>query len=289
MTSRFRHFTAASIAGALMLFASTAFAQEASDTVAGATNIAATPFAALSDTSGATTTADEPVPGCAFVPPPLGGNSVWYRYTATTTADLAADTLGSNYDTMLVVWDGGPSGVQVGCNDDFNGIQSLVPFTAIAGHTYYFQIAFWRAPDPSFDPSPVLSFHLAPPPPPFQAIATIDSVGRAAGATGVIEIGGTLTCNRPGFVTAIIHVQQEHGRIAGAAVFLAGPCGPQPAHPIARLVGGNARFTPGQVTVTVAGTAQENFFTTAPIFVQDNVRLQGTSAKQLSLPPPPQP
>lgn len=287
MHVRIHRFSIAAVAGTLMLSATAAMAQPASDSRATATDIAATPFSGFTDTSAATTAADEPAPSCINIPPAFGGDSVWYRYAPAATADLVADTFGSNYDTVLVVWDGA---APIGCNDDTFGLQSQVGFTAQAGHTYYFQVAFWREYDPSgFDPPPFLSFQLAPPPPPFEASATLDPVGRAAGATGVVEIAGTVTCNRPGFVNAIVHIQQQHGRVAAAALFLQGPCGPQPARAIARFVGANARFTPGPVTVTVSGTAEEFPFVGAPLFAQATVRLQGASAKQLALPPPPQP
>lgn len=288
MSSRLSHLVCAAAAGGLLMLAtSVAHAQPASDDLASAT-IIQSPFSGVADVSAATTAADEPVPSC-MVPGGFGGNSVWYRYTPGVQAELRADTFGSNYDTVLVVWDGGPTGSEAGCNDDSIGLQSAVTFTALAGHTYYFQIASWREYDPAFDPAPVLVFNLAAPPPPFSATVTMDAIGRASGATGVIEISGTVTCNRHGTIDAMVHVQQQHGRIAAAGVLLSGPCGPVPQRATGRFVGQNARFTPGQATLTVVGNASENPFSSAAFSSVTAVRLQGVGPKDLALPPPPAP
>ncbi|HRQ24692.1 MAG TPA: CARDB domain-containing protein, partial [Anaerolineales bacterium] len=47
--------------------------------------------------------------------------SVWYEYTPTETAVVTLDTLGSNYDTYIAVWQGTPGTTLVGCNDDYGG------------------------------------------------------------------------------------------------------------------------------------------------------------------------
>ena len=67
----------------------------------------------------ATTEFADPDPGC-------GANSrlrtVWYQYTAPANAKvtIVVDTSGSNYDTILSVYTGGP-GSSAGCNDDATG------------------------------------------------------------------------------------------------------------------------------------------------------------------------
>ena len=201
MRAQFRRFSFAAVAGTLLLLTSTAIAQPASDDLASATSIAATPFAGFKpDASGATTAPDEPTPSCIGFG--LGEGSLWYRYTATATEELQADTLGSNYDTVLVVWDGAPpAGTEVGCNDDSGPLQSVQRFNAVTGHTYYFQIAFYFSPQPGAS----LAFHLGPPPPPFAASITIEPIGRASGSSGVIEIAGTITCNRPVCIAFVTH------------------------------------------------------------------------------------
>lgn len=55
---------------------------------------------------------------------------------------VQADTLGSNYDTVLSVFRGPLGGLRVvACNDDRLGLDSAVRFTARAGVRYIFMIA----------------------------------------------------------------------------------------------------------------------------------------------------
>ena len=68
-----------------------------------AINIASVPYSNTLDTTGATTDATDPAPGC-------GNNSkkksVWYKYTATFDGTLTVSTAGTNYDTLVSVYTG---------------------------------------------------------------------------------------------------------------------------------------------------------------------------------------
>jgi hypothetical protein len=68
----------------------------------------------------------------------VNGHVVWFTFTATSSEDLTADTVGSAYDTVLDVYE---RGKLLDCNDDFVGVQSRVGFQATAGRTYYFKVA----------------------------------------------------------------------------------------------------------------------------------------------------
>jgi hypothetical protein len=63
---------------------------------------------------------------------------------------VTGSTAGSNFDTVLAVWDATAvtSLTPVGCSDDIDNaagnLQSRVQFTAQAGHTYYFQVGGFR-------------------------------------------------------------------------------------------------------------------------------------------------
>jgi hypothetical protein len=76
-----------------------------------------------------------------------GGSStapdVWFRYTATATGPVIADTIGSSYDTVLSVHSGCPGTMvnQISCNDDAYGLQSAVDFYATAGHEYLIRVS----------------------------------------------------------------------------------------------------------------------------------------------------
>jgi len=99
------------------------------------------PFTDIQDTSEATFEAGEPTlvdVGCGFV-----AATVWYSFTPSADTIVGADTVGSDYDTILAVWEGSDLGslTLVGCADDTRGgLQSSVPFLAEAGVEYHFQV-----------------------------------------------------------------------------------------------------------------------------------------------------
>lgn len=69
----------------------------------------------------------------------LGGHSVWWTWTAPQNGQVAIDTLGSNFDTVLAVYTGSQVSAltQVAANDDSGGaLTSRVSFQAIAGTPY---------------------------------------------------------------------------------------------------------------------------------------------------------
>ena len=79
-------------------------------------------------------------PGHFFTSPNL-----WYLYMAWSTGDVTVSLLGSEYDTALVVYDGGDcypeSGDIIERNDDFDGsLQSQITFQATAGKSYLFEV-----------------------------------------------------------------------------------------------------------------------------------------------------
>lgn len=68
-----------------------------------------------------------------------GGRSVWYSWTAPTTARVAVDTFGTNFDTILAVYTGSAVNAltPVGSDDESGGNgASVVGFNATAGTTY---------------------------------------------------------------------------------------------------------------------------------------------------------
>lgn len=97
------------------------------------------PYRAEGDASSATLQAGEPNACSARTL----YNSLWFRYTPPTAQTLAADTLASNYDTILSVHVGTRLDElelqDCNDNDEFTK-QSRVVFAASKGRTYYFQI-----------------------------------------------------------------------------------------------------------------------------------------------------
>jgi hypothetical protein len=119
--------------GLLPLAAQTA--APANDDFGGATIVQSAPFGTTEDTSGATVAADDPF--CA-------GRSatVWFSFTPSQSTVIQANTFGSNYDTTLSVWTGNRGALNlVACNDDSQGLQSNVSFSANAGTTYFFMVS----------------------------------------------------------------------------------------------------------------------------------------------------
>lgn len=77
---------------------------------------------------------------------PFVSASVWYQYTATRKKTVTYDTLGSDYDTLLSVWQGTRHPLtEVACNDDNgNQIQSLLSLSMKKGTTYYINVSGFR-------------------------------------------------------------------------------------------------------------------------------------------------
>ncbi len=71
--------------------------------------------------------------------PTTGGHSIWYRFTATAAGTFTVNTSGSNFDTVLAVYQGSSlsSLTKLGANDDFDALQSRVGSIPVAAGTTY--------------------------------------------------------------------------------------------------------------------------------------------------------
>ncbi len=93
------------------------------------------------DVSGATTAPDDPLMGCGD-----GQNqhTVWYRFTAPGDGFVTLNTAGSDFDTVLAVWQEGQGGLlSRGCNDNggwWSGTSNLNVGVA-RGQSYIVQAA----------------------------------------------------------------------------------------------------------------------------------------------------
>jgi hypothetical protein len=77
-----------------------------------------------------------------------GGASIWFTWRAPASGEVTLDTLGSNFDTMLHVYQGSSvTGLTsiVGNDDIVVGVElaSRVTFTAVGGQTYQIAIDGW--------------------------------------------------------------------------------------------------------------------------------------------------
>lgn len=104
------------------------------------------PFSDSTNTSQAQIHAMELASPCGS-----GSRSVWYRFTATAEGTLVADTLGSDYDTILDIWMGALTNdrqepgferlTPLACNDNSgSSLQSEIVFAATPGQSYVFRV-----------------------------------------------------------------------------------------------------------------------------------------------------
>ena len=75
----------------------------------------------------------------------MTGPNLWYCYTASCTGDITVSLSGSDYDTMLAVYDGCnyylASNDLIDCDDDSgSGSASEITFSAIAGRQYLIEV-----------------------------------------------------------------------------------------------------------------------------------------------------
>lgn len=116
-------------------------APPSNDPCSGAFVITTTPYSASEDATLASGESTDPSPACGS----RGTNhTVWFRFTAPSAGTLTADTLGSNYDTVLSTYNGSCGAlipIPSGCNDDAAGTrQSKVTLPTTAGATYFLMV-----------------------------------------------------------------------------------------------------------------------------------------------------
>jgi len=189
--------------GLVLLPSSPASAQQPSnDDFDAAIPFTALPFGDTADTTEATRADDDP--SC------IGedGNTVWYTVTLGGTTDIVVDTFGSDYDTTLSAWTGSRGNLaQVACNDDFQGFQSRIQFTAQAGATYHLMVGSFP-----FDPQGGnLELHGQVLPPPVQLAVTLDPTGSVT-PRGAAVIHGRVSCSRAADLTLLGTLRQQQGR-----------------------------------------------------------------------------
>jgi len=83
----------------------------------------------------------------------MESSNIWYLYTAPQTCDVTVSLCGSQFDTLLAVYDGGscyPAETDlIECNDDagFGNFESAVTFAATAGNDYLIEVGGYSASD----------------------------------------------------------------------------------------------------------------------------------------------
>ena len=107
----------------------------ANDNLAAAAAVSAIPFSQTADTTGATLEAGEPQPSCE-----AARSTVWYRVAPQDDVKLVAQASAA-FDSAIAVYEGTGLGSlkEVACND--GNKQSTSEFSAVAGRTYFVQLA----------------------------------------------------------------------------------------------------------------------------------------------------
>jgi N-acetylneuraminic acid mutarotase len=146
--------------------------------------------------SGLTQVPDDPVLSCMWgnPPDPRGYRTAWYRFTVPRNGQITISTFGSNYDTVLAVYQGTCDQLQtLACNDDHNMLTSKVTLNVRRDQVYYIEVADWQAGAPQ-PPNLEMSLVLDPIESEWQQITNIPlartrHVGLTAGPY-VYVIGG---------------------------------------------------------------------------------------------------
>ncbi len=201
----------------LLLMPLPAFAEvPANDDFAMATEISAVPFSDSLDTLDAT--ADAADPDCLGIGT---WHSVWYAWTPGMDLEVAVSTSGSEYDTIASVWTyDGVEFTEVGCNDDYGGLTSLVPFSAVEGETYYILISSYREEGGGLLEVALYEYVYVP----FVVTVALDDA-RTHVPSGEGKAWGTLTCSEPGWYDVYGSFTQRAGRFTvGSSFYTYGEC-----------------------------------------------------------------
>jgi hypothetical protein len=131
---------------------------------------------------------------------------VWFRYQATASGVVWANTFGSSFDTVLSVHSACPGTLanELECNDDSWGLQSQVGFTTSAGNQYLIRVSGFNSATGAY----VLNFGsggaiqgmvtdaMTGDPLPCGTVRAFDQDG-AQVATGYLDSAGTYTISGP--------------------------------------------------------------------------------------------
>src|SRR5919197_3147938 len=171
------------------------------------TQITELPFSDFTQSSGATSSPDDPV--CVGET-----QTLWYSFTAPDDLQMVANTFGSDYDTTLSAYTGSRGNLtQVACNNDSGtSLQSEIMFIANAGETYFFMVGTNDG-----VAGGQLEFTVSGSTP-IQFTVAIDSVGSMDPKTGNALVHGVVTCDRELQVLMGVQLSQKVGRrvVAGA-------------------------------------------------------------------------
>ncbi len=241
------------MSAALAVSAATALpaqgAPPANDAIAAATAITAVPSSFTQDTRQATAVATDGK--CVL------GRSIWYRFRPTVTRRVRMVTAGSDYDTVLAVFQGTRANrTLVACNDDRIDVDSGVQPRFVAGSTYWIAVSACCSSTARGGHTLLTVSYPRPP----GISATVDGV-ESGGVSGRLFVSGTVQCDSwsDGYVSA--RVSQRVGpNVARGTSGVGLVCTTEPYSyrlPVDSETGW--AFQPGVVAVTLFGSSWDGF------------------------------
>ena len=157
------------------------------------TAVSTLPFSETVDVTEATASPTDPT--CHE-----SNHTVWYSYTPTRDIRIEVDTSGSNYDTVVGVYQGA-NRTRIVCTD-----YSVARFDAKASKTYWVMIGSW------YDSAALdLDLTIDQAPPPLRADARIAGNGRIAKMTGAARFRVGVRCTDAATAYASGRVRQRQG------------------------------------------------------------------------------
>ena len=172
------------------------------DLIENATVIGALPFSESLDTTDAH--ADGPRGDCG------NSGSVFYRFKPSADVRVQVDTLGSDYDTMLSLYQGPRSNPRfIKCRDDSFGVQTSMRLTAREGVRYW--IVAGRCCGNGRDGGGELLLHVQELPLDDLTVDLLVTGGSIDAISGDVALEGTVECSHPAAVFVGFSLRQLHG------------------------------------------------------------------------------
>jgi hypothetical protein len=120
----------------------------------------------------------------------IGGNDLWYSFTAPNAGNFSFDTCSGTLDTILNLFDG-CAGTELACNDDFCGLRSRVVLTMTSGQNILVRVAGWNSVTGA---STITIQELIPPSNDNCASASVAMIGDNAFDTQAATTDGSASC-----------------------------------------------------------------------------------------------
>jgi Family of unknown function (DUF6299) len=180
-------------------------APPSNDTFAGAIVIGSVPFTTTTDTTEATTDADD-ANANANCGAPATDASVWYSITPAADGALLVDVTNSDYPAGVLVVTGTPGSFEVvACGP------GRVGFSTTAGTTYHLLIIDDQSDGEGNGGTLRMTVEAAPPPPTIDV--TVDPIAQFNPRTGAVTLHGTVNCSGVAdFAFVDVELRQRVGR-----------------------------------------------------------------------------